>query len=200
MAIDRNGNALSYNGTSWSPPLSIDSVYIRSVSCQSSRFCMAGDVSGNALKYNGIVVSITANATPSSITVGDSSTLAVVGLPPSATGTVTFTSDATTLCVATLPTTSCSPSPSLPAATYSVTGTYGGGSTYQPGTAPTSLTVPAGAPYWSQWDIARGLTLKPDGASGYVVDGFGGVHSFGGAVPLGVYSYWHGWDIVRAIA
>ena len=51
-----SGNALIYNGSSWTAPASIDgSLGLNSVSCPSSSFCMAVDFSGNALAYNGSV-------------------------------------------------------------------------------------------------------------------------------------------------
>ena len=54
MTVDGEGNALHYNGTSWSAPLDIDSTTgLLSVSCTSSSFCMAVDNVGNALHYNG---------------------------------------------------------------------------------------------------------------------------------------------------
>jgi hypothetical protein len=54
-----------------------------------------------------------------------------------------------------------------------------------------------GAPYWQGWDIARSLSLLPDGSSGgWVLDGWGGIHPFGAAPPL-AGPYWPGWDIAR---
>jgi hypothetical protein len=44
--------------------------------------------------------------------------------------------------------------------------------------------------------------VRPDGASGYVLDGYGGLHLFGGApASAGAgAAYWLNWDIARAIA
>lgn len=61
------------------------------------------------------------------------------------------------------------------------------------------------APYWRDWDIARGATLKLDHTGGYIVDGWGGLHPFataGSSLPSPVTSapYWPGWDIVRGVA
>ncbi len=54
MAVDANGNALSWNGTSWSPPTQVDkSGGLSSVSCPSATFCMAVDNAGNALSWDG---------------------------------------------------------------------------------------------------------------------------------------------------
>lgn len=39
--------------------------------------------------------------------------------------------------------------------------------------------------------------VVPDG--GYVLDGFGGLHPFGGAPAVAPGSYWQGWDIARAV-
>jgi GH25 family lysozyme M1 (1,4-beta-N-acetylmuramidase) len=41
-----------------------------------------------------------------------------------------------------------------------------------------------GAPNWGGWDIARGVQLRADGG-GYVLDGWGGIHPFGGAPAVG---------------
>ena len=54
VAVDGHGNALTYDGTSWSTPLSVDpSGAPTSVSCPSPSFCAAVDASGNALTYDG---------------------------------------------------------------------------------------------------------------------------------------------------
>jgi spore germination protein YaaH len=58
---------------------------------------------------------------------------------------------------------------------------------------PTSAT-------WPGWNIARGLAMTPSGQTGYVLDGFGGVHPFGGAPGMAASVYWPGWDIARGIA
>ncbi|MCL4448303.1 MAG: IPT/TIG domain-containing protein [Actinobacteria bacterium] len=53
VAVDGNGNALTYNGTSWSSPTNIDGTnQLHSVSCVSASFCMAVG-GGNVLTYNG---------------------------------------------------------------------------------------------------------------------------------------------------
>ncbi len=54
VAVDNAGNAVTYNGSSWSSPSNIDgSSSINSVSCPSATFCVAVDNAGNALTYNG---------------------------------------------------------------------------------------------------------------------------------------------------
>ena len=55
MAVDANGYALSYNGSTWSTPTQIDPAggTLAAVSCTSSTFCMAVDYDGNAMSYNG---------------------------------------------------------------------------------------------------------------------------------------------------
>ncbi|NNN21768.1 MAG: hypothetical protein HKL80_07200 [Acidimicrobiales bacterium] len=51
MAVDSNGRVLHFNGTTWTPPVSIDGInYVSSVSCQTVSFCIAVDHSGNALR------------------------------------------------------------------------------------------------------------------------------------------------------
>ncbi len=56
----------------------------------------------------------------------------------------------------------------------------------------------APAPF-SVGGAARAVALRSDGSSGYVLDGWGGVHPFGGAPALTIPFGWPGWDIVRAI-
>ncbi len=68
---------------------------------------------------------------------------------------------------------------------------------------PTRIT---GGPSWPGWDIARGISIVPEGTGGYIVDGFGGLHRFriGASNPLPPLPtgspYWPGWDIVRGVA
>jgi hypothetical protein len=54
--------------------------------------------------------------------------------------------------------------------------------------------------YWGGWDIARSVWMLPSStfgaAGGYVLDGFGGLHPFGGAPPAPSGPYW-GRDIAR---
>jgi len=61
-----------------------------------------------------------------------------------------------------------------------------------------------GGPYWHGWDIARKVVIFPNGAGGYVLDGFGGVHAFGIGRPAppgpALTAYWQGWDIAHDIA
>lgn len=64
---------------------------------------------------------------------------------------------------------------------------------------------PVGIPYWPGWDIARAVAVAPDGTSGMVLDGFGGLHPFGiGGRPAPptprTDAYWPGWDIARGVA
>ena len=47
--------------------------------------------------------------------------------------------------------------------------------------------------------LGRGVAAAPLGG-GYELDGFGGVHPFGGAPALAASAYWSGWDIARGIA
>lgn len=78
---------------------------------------------------------------------------------------------------------------------------YGG--VHELGTAP-PVTITA---YWSGWDIARSLVLRADCQSGYVLDGWGGLHPFfsGAEIPADMSpnpylsAYWQGWDIARSV-
>jgi hypothetical protein len=62
----------------------------------------------------------------------------------------------------------------------------------------------SGSPYWPNWDIARGIVLSTP-TSGYVLDGYGGVHPFAGggasmpSAPDSRAAYWPNWDIARSI-
>ncbi len=55
--------------------------------------------------------------------------------------------------------------------------------------------------YWPGWDIARGVLLLPGTTltqpSGYVLDGYGGLHGFGGAPAVTPAPYWGGRDVAR---
>ena len=73
---------------------------------------------------------MTVIVSPGSVTVGSPVTVWVTGLPPGATGTITFTSGGKVLCTATLPATSCTTSASFAPGTYPVTATYSGNIDY----------------------------------------------------------------------
>ena len=60
VAVDGDGNVLTYDGITWSQPVNVDNVnanlgneILASVSCTSADFCVAVDWYGNALTYNG---------------------------------------------------------------------------------------------------------------------------------------------------
>jgi hypothetical protein len=58
----------------------------------------------------------------------------------------------------------------------------------------------AASAYWPGWDIARGLTMTPDGNAGIVLDGWGGLHAAGRMAIPSNGPYWPNWDIARAVA
>jgi lysozyme len=66
-----------------------------------------------------------------------------------------------------------------------------------------AAATPGVTGYWPNWDIARSIVLLPGSTythySGYVLDGWGGIHPFGGAPPLSTGAYWAGWDIATSI-
>jgi peptidase M23-like protein len=67
------------------------------------------------------------------------------------------------------------------------------------GSSPPVPNTAAAGHSWQGWDIARAAALRPDGTSGYVLDGYGALHPFGGAPGLDAHGlYWGGWDIARA--
>lgn len=62
-----------------------------------------------------------------------------------------------------------------------------------------------GAPYLGadtfSFEIARDIAVMPDGNGYVVLDGWGGLHTFGTATSLPKPdTYWRGWDIARGIA
>ena len=90
---------------------------------------------------------MTASASPSSTSYGETVSVSVAGLPSDATGTVVFTSGATALCTASLPTLSCEPAATLTGGIYPVTATYSGDSNYNGTSAQTSFTVTPSGDY-----------------------------------------------------
>lgn len=124
------------------------------------------------------VTAMAATASPASVTYGTPTSLAVTGVPASATGTVSFVSGGVTLCTATLPVTSCSPVAGLAVGTYPVTATYSGdsafasqatGTSFSVTKAPTS-TVPTAAPSSSAYGSTTTLSVSslPADATGAI--------------------------------
>jgi hypothetical protein len=60
-----------------------------------------------------------------------------------------------------------------------------------------ALVLPAAAEARPAEPAQVAPAAVPDG--GYVLDGFGGLHPFGGAPAVAPGSYWQGWDIARAV-
>ena len=55
--------------------------------------------------------------------------------------------------------------------------------------------------YWPGWRIARASKALPGNVqSGLVLDGYGGLHSYGATVTFSATAYWPGWDIARDFA
>jgi hypothetical protein len=65
VTLDQNGNALTYNGVSWSTPSEIDGDTLSSVSCPTANFCM-GVGGNNSITYNASSWSASANIVESS--------------------------------------------------------------------------------------------------------------------------------------
>jgi IPT/TIG domain len=64
-------------------------------------------------------------------------------------------------------------------------------------TMPAAITAPA---YWPGWDIARGIFFAPgSNSAGWTLDGWGGLHAFGGAPDLNFFAYDPGHDIFKAV-
>ena len=54
VAVDGDGNELSFNGSQWSRPVSIDAGNdLTSVACAGASFCIAVDAGGNAVRFDG---------------------------------------------------------------------------------------------------------------------------------------------------
>ena len=129
--------------------------------------------------------SLSASATPSSVSYGTAVTLAEGNLPSDATGTVTFDSGGTTLCAVDVATdTSCNTAATLAVGSYPVTATYSGDSAHDSSTASTSFVVgtaattlvataaPTPVPYGTQVTLTEGGL--PSGATGTVTFSSGG--------------------------
>lgn len=75
------------------------------------------------------------------------------------------------------------------------------------GPTPTTVANVAGSAYWPGWSIARDVVLVTGNGnhSGYVLDGFGGLHPFhptadGSTMPAAITTaYWQGNDIARSV-
>ncbi len=74
------------------------------------------------------------------------------------------------------------------------------------GPPPAATAHLAATGYWSGWQIARDVVLEPGNGnhSGYVLDGYGGLHPFhpttdGSTMPAPIASSYWGWDIGRAV-
>jgi spore germination protein YaaH len=68
-------------------------------------------------------------------------------------------------------------------------------------TQPAAPSPPAA--YWPGWPIARDIVIVPGSTytsySGYVLDGWGGIHPFGNAAKVSGGPWWPGWDIARRL-
>jgi hypothetical protein len=102
----------------------------------------SGDVNDSAATATGAAftvikadTAITVTVSPGKTTSGGTVTVSAWGLPPSATGTVTFTSGGVVLCTATLPATSCTTTVTFPPGAYPVKATYSGNADYNGSTA-----------------------------------------------------------------
>lgn len=134
--------------------------------------------------------SITASATPASVTSGSGVRLSAAGLPADATGSVTFTSGSTALCAAAVSsgTASCTTAATTLGG-HAVTATYSGDATHLGSSATTSFTVTAAqtstriAATASPSSVARGsaVTLA---ASGLPEDATGTVTFTSGSTDL----------------
>ena len=152
--MDDSGNVLSYDGSSWSSPKSVDRNEggLDSVSCATASSCAAVDFQGYAFTYSRPATSKTAlNPSAANVTYGHEQVehLSVTVSPEFAgstpTGTVTVKESTTTLCVITLSASkgSCTLSArKLQVGTYSLVATYGGSADFSGSTsAKETLTI-----------------------------------------------------------
>jgi hypothetical protein len=68
--VDNEGNVLTYNGSSWSTPVAVDSPDngLANISCPTTTFCAATDYAGNVFYYTGTSpLTITTTSLPSGI-------------------------------------------------------------------------------------------------------------------------------------
>jgi hypothetical protein len=76
---------------------------------------------------------------------------------------------------------------------------YGGLHSFAPPGQPQPPAI-SGNAYWNGWDIARAIWLLPSSTlsqpQGYVLDGYGGIHPFGG-IAAAPGPFWNGSDVAR---
>jgi hypothetical protein len=137
----------------------------------------ATGASFTVIKANtGMIVKVT----PPQITTGGTVTVSASGLPPGASGTVTFTTGSTVLCTATLPATSCTTSINLPPGSYPVEARYSGDDNYNGSLAVGSgrdgvlsvvagVTVPAAGSAQAMRTAILGVFLVMAGTSAVVI-------------------------------
>lgn len=77
---------------------------------------------------------------------------------------------------------------------------WGGMHPFKLGKNGTVPKIGTGGPYWKGWNIARDFVITDwSKGAGYVLDGFGGIHAFGGAPKASQGPYWKNWDIARKL-
>ncbi|HEY8028330.1 MAG TPA: Ig-like domain repeat protein, partial [Gaiellaceae bacterium] len=148
--------------------------------------------------------SLSASASPSSTSYGDAVQLSANGLPPAATGTVTFSANDATLCTSSVSggSAACSTATSLQIGTYDVSASYSGDNDFAQSLAttafaidkiPTSFTAAANPPETSfGGTVQLSATGFPSAATGIVTFSSGGstlcialVSGGGGSCPTG---------------
>jgi len=77
---------------------------------------------------------------------------------------------------------------------------YGGMHGFKLGKSGAVPKIGGNGPYWNGWDIAKDFVITDwSKGSGYVLDAWGGIHSFGGAPATSGGPYWQGKDLARKI-
>ena len=80
VAVDDDGNAFTYNGSSWSTPSRIDTIGdLTSVSCPSSSFCVAVDQPPNGDPANAVTYTNTSTTLPTTSVLVPSNATTVSG-------------------------------------------------------------------------------------------------------------------------
>ena len=184
--------------------------------------------SNNAwLRVSTLSSTTTFDSPPQSVIQGQASWLTVAVAGGGCGGTVTFTNNGTTLGTAPVSSNGLAAISlsSLAKGHYTVSASFGGNSIATPSATSSPAAFDVIPPPFTSLVVAeaygglfpvspssvaqqgnivgdpdvRGVALRAGGSSGYVLDGWGGLHPFGGAPYVYDSGYWPGWDITRGI-
>ncbi|HEX6539132.1 MAG TPA: VCBS repeat-containing protein, partial [Candidatus Dormibacteraeota bacterium] len=166
-----NSVSLSWTHDAGSPPASSYTVWVKDQSA--ARWTRYGTTSATSMPFFGVP--------------GHSYTFTVQAADQAATADAGYSTNTATTTIS---------SAALWSMPYKEMYTVSGSGQLDPGSSPPVF----GEDEWANWDIVRDVATAPGGAGGYTLDGFGGVHAFGGAPPVTVSWYGQGFDIARGLA